>query len=78
MKQCEMCSKGSQMQGARKLLRGHYNPVNWSRKHPNIQTATVDGKKMQICTGCIRTLHKPARTIKKAAAPAAQATAAAK
>ena len=64
-----MCHKGSQMGGERKLLRGHYNPVNWTRKHPNLQYARVEGTRMLICTGCIRTLHKPT-TARKAKAAA--------
>jgi len=61
MRQCAICHKGSQMQGERKLLRGHYNPVNWSRKYPNLQWARVQGKRTLICTGCIRTISKKAR-----------------
>jgi hypothetical protein len=61
MRKCALCEKTSQMQGERKLLRGHYNPVNWSRKYPNLQYAQVEGKKTLICTGCIRTLHKAPR-----------------
>ncbi len=54
-----MCGKGSQMMGTRKLLRGHYNPVNWSRKYPNLQKTTLpNGKKILVCTRCIRTLNK--------------------
>lgn len=48
------------MGGARKLLRGHYNPVNWSRKYPNLQYGKLDGKRALLCTGCLRTLVKPA------------------
>ena len=60
------------MQGARKLLRGHYNPVNWSRKYPNLQYATVDGKRILVCTTCLRTIHKAPRIRKtKASAPSA-------
>jgi hypothetical protein len=70
MKQCAMCNKGSQMGGARKLLRGHYNPVNWTRKHPNLQYATIDGQRVLICTGCIRTIHKAPRPKRVAKAEA--------
>ena len=64
------------MGGARKLLRGHYNPVNWSRKYPNLQYAKVDGERALICTACIKTLaHK---ALKKTAAPKAAMAAAAK
>ena len=72
MRQCAMCHKGSQMGGERKLLRGHYNPVNWTRKYPNLQYARIDGKRVLICTKCIRTLHKAPRVKReKVAAPAA-------
>ena len=65
------------MQGERRLLRGHYNPVNWSRKYPNLQYAKVKGIRTLICTNCIRTLakkapvQKTARRTAKAAAPKA-------
>jgi ribosomal protein L28 len=58
MRQCEICHKGSRMGGERRLLRGHYNPVNWTRKYPNLQYARVEGKRMLICTQCLKTLHK--------------------
>jgi len=54
----------------RKLLRGHYNPVNRYRKYPNLQWAKVypvksgkagakqfngvNGKRIKICTSCIK------------------------
>ena len=62
MKTCELCGKGSKMVGHRKLLRGHYNPTNWTRKYPNLQKTTLpDGKKVLICTQCMRTLAKKAK-----------------
>jgi ribosomal protein L28 len=51
------------MGGHRILLRAHYNPTNWTRKYPNLQYATVDGKRMLICTACLRTLHKAPHTV---------------
>jgi ribosomal protein L28 len=60
MRHCAICKKTSQMQGERKLLRGHYNPVNWSRKYPNLQWARVDGVRVKACTGCLRTATKKA------------------
>ncbi|MDP2629568.1 MAG: hypothetical protein Q8P45_02600 [Candidatus Harrisonbacteria bacterium] len=72
MKRCEICGKGSRMVGARKLLRGHYNPVNWSRKHPNLQKAlTPEGKKVFACTTCIRTFSKATRIEQKRSKAAA-------
>lgn len=67
MRQCAMCGKGSQMGGERRLLRGHYNPVNWTRKHPNLQSVSVEGVRMRICTACIRTIHKVPRKVTKTA-----------
>lgn len=58
MRQCELCHKGSVIRGKRKLLRGHYNPVNQSRKYPNLQRAKVNGVRTLICTNCLKTLHK--------------------
>ncbi len=60
MRQCELCEKGSKMGGARRLLRGHYNPVNWSRKYPNLQYAKVNGVRARICTNCLKTIAKKA------------------
>ncbi len=67
MRQCELCGKGSQMQGKRKLLRGHYNPVNWSRKYPNLQWAKVGGSRKRVCTNCMRKLAKTPVKAKKTA-----------
>jgi hypothetical protein len=60
MRQCAICHKGSRMGGTRRLLRGHYNPVNWSRKYPNLQYARVSGKRTLVCTNCLRTITKKA------------------
>jgi hypothetical protein len=57
MRKCAVCEKGSTMVGTRKLLRGHYNPTNWSRKYPNLQkTRDKDGEKILACIKCLRTL----------------------
>jgi ribosomal protein L28 len=43
----------------RKLLRGHYNPTSKKRKYPNLQWLAVEkGKRMKVCTRCIRTKQK--------------------
>ncbi len=62
------------MTGARRLLRGHYNPVNWTRKYPNLQYAKIDGVRAKICTQCMKTIHK-VRAPKKTAATTASAAA---
>lgn len=60
MKKCSNCGKGSRMGGARKLLRGHYNSVNRSRKYPNLQYGKLNGKRALLCTDCLRAQNKPA------------------
>ena len=55
---CPQCGKKPIMLTTRKLLRGHYNPTSKSRRYPNLQWAKVAGKRVQICTDCIKTLHK--------------------
>jgi hypothetical protein len=55
------------MAGTRILLRGHYNPTNWTRKYPNLQvTTSPKGERVLACTQCIRTFGKTARLEKKA------------
>jgi hypothetical protein len=64
------------MGGKRILLRGHYNPTSTSRKYPNLQYAKVGGKRLLICTHCLRNIAKVARKRVAVAAPAALTTAA--
>ncbi|MFQ5752092.1 MAG: bL28 family ribosomal protein [bacterium] len=68
MRKCNLCGKGSKIVGSRRLLRGHYNPVNKSRKYPNLQwarlrrglggQARVGGRRVKVCTKCLKSLHK--------------------
>jgi len=55
-KVCTTCGKGSVMGGKRKLLRGHYNPVKWERKYPNLQFVRIPGRtgRVLVCTSCIK------------------------
>jgi len=76
MRQCAICHKGSRMGGARQLLRGHYNPVNWSRKYPNLQYGKVDGKRVLMCTNCLKTMTKKPHVKKAVKAPSTVAVAA--
>jgi hypothetical protein len=47
------------MRGARKKLRGNYNPTPKKRKYPNLQSAKLaDGRKVVACAQCIKGLHK--------------------
>jgi large subunit ribosomal protein L28 len=58
MAKCEICGKGRQFGHSRSFSMKATNRY-WK---PNIQkvTVTIDGqrRKMQICTRCLRTMHK--------------------
>lgn len=59
MKHCEICDKGSIVRGARKKLRGNYNPTPKKRKYPNLQKARIaNGKRAVVCAKCIKRLSK--------------------
>ena len=66
---CPKCGKRPMMGVTRRLLRGHYNPTNKTRKYPNLQWAMVAGspeltklahgaRRIKVCTDCIKTLSK--------------------
>ena len=58
---CTQCGKKPIMATTRILLRGHYNPTVKSKRYVNLQWAKKDGKRIKMCTDCIKTLNKPAR-----------------
>jgi len=53
-KKCDVCGRGS-TKGA---SRSHSNIKTIKRQHINLQSKRVNGKKMKICTACIRTMAK--------------------
>ncbi|MFH1769437.1 MAG: hypothetical protein ABH833_02095 [Parcubacteria group bacterium] len=55
---CLECGKRPMMANKRKLLRGHYNVVDRYKKLPNLQWFRVDGKRIKICTSCIKAKSK--------------------
>ena len=58
------------MAGTRVLLRGHYNPTNWTRKYPNLQKARLaSGERALVCTQCLKKLNKPTRKAEASKAP---------
>jgi len=69
-KHCLVCEKTSHMERKLNKLRGKYNPSPKFRKYPNLQWALIPaevenpkfkefaGKKVLICTKCIKTLSK--------------------
>ena len=69
MKQCAFCGKGHFMGGTRRLLRGHYNPTNWSKKQANLQWYSTPGKpgRVKACVKCIKLMKKKNIVTKKSA-----------
>ncbi len=64
MKQCEVCERGSQMGGVRRLLRGHYNPTNYVRKYPNLQKVRLaDRRQFLLCMKCRKSVLRGKVTV---------------
>ncbi len=53
-KKCDICGRGS-TKGA---SRSHSNIKTLKRQHINLQSKKIDGKQVNICTKCIRTMAK--------------------
>ncbi|PIR13019.1 50S ribosomal protein L28 [Candidatus Falkowbacteria bacterium CG11_big_fil_rev_8_21_14_0_20_39_10] len=53
-KRCDLCGRGS-TKGA---TRSHSKIKTLKRQNINLQTKTIDGKKMKVCTKCIKTSKK--------------------
>ncbi|MFA7286628.1 MAG: L28 family ribosomal protein [Patescibacteria group bacterium] len=48
---CDQCGRGS----AKANSRSHSNIATIRRQHINLQSRTIDGKQVKICTSCLRT-----------------------
>lgn len=53
-KLCEYCDRGY----LKAASRSHSNIKTLKRQHVNLQVKTVGGKKLKLCTRCIKTLAK--------------------
>lgn len=56
-KKCDLCGRGA-TKGA---SRSHSKIKTLKRQNINLQSKTIDGLKMKVCSSCIRTMAKPAR-----------------
>jgi ribosomal protein L28 len=56
MRSCYLCEKSYMGGGTRKKLRGKYNPTKWSKKKANLQWKKIAGKRVLVCTRCLKTL----------------------
>ncbi|MFA6428865.1 MAG: 50S ribosomal protein L28 [Candidatus Buchananbacteria bacterium] len=53
-KVCEKCGRGPQSS----MSRSHSNIGTKRRQQINLQAKNIDGKKMRVCTNCLKTLNK--------------------
>jgi ribosomal protein L28 len=53
-KRCDICGRGSQKDAAR----SHSNIKTIQRQYINLQTKKINGKKLKVCTKCIKTMVK--------------------
>ena len=53
-KKCDLCGRSS-TKGAK---RSHSNIKTLKRQNINLQTKTIDGLKLKVCTTCSRTIKK--------------------
>ncbi|MBI4812488.1 50S ribosomal protein L28 [Candidatus Falkowbacteria bacterium] len=57
-KKCEVCGRGSKKDASR----SHSNIKTVKRQYINLQMKTIGGKKMKVCTRCIKTMKKKKAT----------------
>jgi ribosomal protein L28 len=58
---CDKCGRGY----LKAASRSHSNIKSLKRQHINLQSKVVDGKRLKICTNCIKTLTKTPKTKKQ-------------
>ncbi|MBI3956404.1 MAG: 50S ribosomal protein L28 [Candidatus Kerfeldbacteria bacterium] len=51
---CNRCGRGA----LKSATRSHSNIATIRRQHLNLQTALVNGRRIRVCTSCIRTLNR--------------------
>jgi ribosomal protein L28 len=54
---CDRCGRGSN----RAMSRSHSNIATKRQQFANLQTKRIGGKKMSVCTRCLKTLDKVLR-----------------
>ncbi len=53
-KQCEICGRTS----TKGIARSHSNVKTHRRQNINLQTKSIQGGKIKICTKCLKTVNK--------------------
>ena len=54
---CDLCGRGANKANKR----SHSNIATIRRQHVNLQTKKVGGKRVRVCTRCVRSLAKNAK-----------------
>ncbi len=53
-KQCDLCGRSS----TKGMNRSHSNTKTHKRQNINLQTKSVPGSKLKVCTKCLKTIKK--------------------
>lgn len=53
-KKCDICGRGS----VKDATRSHSNIKSIKRQYINLQSKKIDGKRVKICTNCMKTMNK--------------------
>lgn len=53
-KKCDVCGRGAKIV----ISRSHSMVATKKRKYLNLQTKKINGKRMKVCTSCLRTIIK--------------------
>ncbi|MCD4762231.1 50S ribosomal protein L28 [bacterium] len=53
-RKCDLCGRGS----TKDASRSHSNIKSIKRQYVNLQSKRIDGKKMLVCTKCLKTMAK--------------------
>lgn len=59
-RKCELCGRGS----TKDATRSHSNIKSVKRQYINLQTKKIGGRKLKICTKCIKTIAKKTLELK--------------
>lgn len=54
---CDICGRGTKKDASR----SHSNIKNTKRQNINLQKRTIDGKRMDVCIKCTKTMKKKKR-----------------
>lgn len=55
---CEICGRSYHKASIINKLRGNYNRAGVKKQRVNLQSKVVDGKRVKICTKCLKTSLK--------------------